>query len=61
MLTGESALLGHQFSPEGIWEWTVVAQDQLRAQTETVRILSPGVSWLLCPGGSGWVPLAGEL
>jgi hypothetical protein len=40
VLTGESALLGHQFSPEGIWEWTVVAQDQLRAQTETVRILS---------------------
>ena len=35
MLTSKSALLEDQHSPDGIWVWNAVAQDQLQAQTET--------------------------
>ena len=40
VLTGVSALLEDQLSPEGILVCNVVAEDQLRMQTETGRILS---------------------
>ena len=53
VLTDESTLLGEQLSPEGIWIWSAVAQDQLQAQMETRRILSPAIPWFLCSDGSG--------
>ena len=58
VLTGALALLGVQFSPEGIQAWITVAQDQLPVQMETGRILSQAVPQVLCYEGSGLVPLS---
>jgi hypothetical protein len=41
VLKDVSIFLVDQLSPRGIWVWSSVAQDQLRAQMETGRILSP--------------------
>ena len=58
MLTGVSALLGAQISPDGISVCSAVAQDQLWEQMETRRLLSQVSAQLLCPEGSGRVPLS---
>ena len=42
VLTGESALLGDQLTPGGIWVWITMAQDQLHAQMETGK--KPSIS-----------------
>jgi len=49
-----SALLGDQLSTRGLWVQRAVAQGQLRAQTETGRILSQTAPQFLCPEGSIW-------
>jgi len=51
-----SALLGDQLSPRSIWVQRAVAQVQLRAQTETGRILSQTAPQFLCPEGSRQPP-----
>ena len=58
VLTGALVLLGVQFSPDGIWVWITVVQDQLPVQMETGRILFQAVLRILCHEGSGLVPLS---
>jgi hypothetical protein len=53
VLASKSALPGDQLSPDGIWVWNAVAQDQLWVQMETGRILSQDTSQFLCSKGSG--------
>ena len=58
VLTTMSALLNNQLFPGGICVWRTVARDQLWMQMETRRILSQAAPWILCPEGSGLVPLS---
>ena len=57
VLTGVSVLLGDQLFLGGIWVWSAVAQDKLWDQGETIRLLSQGAPWFLCPQVSRYVPL----
>ena len=58
VFTGVSGLLEDQLSPDGIWVWNTVAQEQLPVQTESRKILSQAALCFLCPEGSGQVPLS---